>query len=261
MNQAAKGEEQRHILRRVSSSLADIVIAQKEPGYTAHRSTCPDGQFWLPIQGVQLVDSSRGFRRQQPFELIYYAPREPAVRKTDTPTIAYGLRLMLSQMNDEERDNSWMQGDLPTWETKRFALNLISCSLDPNTDRFQLDEMVACWVAKPQKTKEESRRANWIQQVVDLLHEDPSLSLTDLSRKVGIAPAYMSAQFARVQGRTISAFRRQVMLEKVLHSASSENLYVSALEAGFYDASHFHRACQSELGLKPAHLRKLISPT
>lgn len=183
------------------------------------------------------------------------------MRKTDTSTRAYGLRLMLSNMREDERDESWMQDRTPSWETKRLALNLISYSLDPNPDLFLLDEMVARWVTKPHQTKDEVRGAKWIQQVIDLVQIEPTLSLTDLSRSVGIVPAYMSAQFARVQGHTISAYRRQFMLEKTFQAATTENLYAAAIGAGFYDASHFHRACQSELGLKPAQLRKLISPT
>lgn len=261
MNLTANDGEQRHILSRVSSSLVDIVFVQKDPGYTAHRSTCPDGQFWLPTEGTQLVSRPKGFRRQEPFELMYYAPREPAVRKTDTSTRAYGLRLMLSKMREDERDESWMQDQTPSWETKRLALNLISYSFEPTLDDFLLDEMVARWVAKPQKAKDEVRGAKWIQQLVDLIQTEPTQSLTDLSHSIGIVPAYMSAQFAKVQGRTISAYRRQVMLEKTFRAPTTENLYAAAIEAGFYDASHFHRACQSELGLKPAHLRRLISPT
>src|SRR5690348_6682144 len=85
-------EPGRTVVRRVSSSLADITVVDIEAGSASHRSTCPDGQFWLPVRGEQVVDGAYGKLRQKPFELIYYAPREPAVRTADSPSLAYGLR-------------------------------------------------------------------------------------------------------------------------------------------------------------------------
>ena len=247
--------EQRHILRRVTTQLVDIVVVQKDPGYTSHRSTCPDGQFWLPVSGVQLVN---GHRKQLPFELLYYAPREPAVRQTDSSALAYGVRIMLSNLNENERDESWHQGREMTWETKRMVIGLLINSLRSKADQHTLDEAVAQWIAKPSPSPKEHPKAKWIKRAKELIHEDSSLTLVEIGRQIGIAPAYLSAQFSQTQGLTLSEYRRQIMVQKTLQQAHKSTLNESAIEAGFYDASHFHRACLAELNAKPSQLKSLI---
>jgi AraC-like DNA-binding protein len=252
-------DETRKVLRRVRSSLAEIVVVSLQPGFTAHRTTCPDGQFWLPARGEQVVEGSPGIRRQRPFELLYYAPREPAVRVTDSPTLAYGLRLMLSRMNADEHDAAWYQSRPSSWDDKRVVLRLIRKGLE--SGGHALDEEVAQWIAQPSATPSESHRAGWLRRAEDLLHHDPSLSLLELSRAAGVVPAYLSAEFSRARGITISTYRRRIMLDRALASAERNSLNESAIEAGFYDASHFHRACVAELDLKPSMLRRMIWPT
>jgi AraC-like DNA-binding protein len=250
--------ERRHILRRVTASLVDIVVAQKDPGYTSNRSMCPDGQFWLPVSGIQLVN---GHKKQRPFELMYYAPKEPAVRVTDTTTIAYGVRIMLSELTQHERADSWFQGREMTWETKRMVIALLLYSLKGRADQHTMDEAVAQWIAKPGTSPKEQPKAKWLKLAKDLIHEDSSLSLIDIGRQIGIAPAYLSAQFSQTQGQTLSQYRRQTMVQKALKEAHKSTLNESAIEAGFYDASHFHRACLAELNAKPSELKSLIWPT
>lgn len=247
----------RRIIKVVSSSLAEIVVVELQPGYESHRSTCPDGQFWLPVRGRQVVD---GTRRQRPFDLLYYAPRQPAVRLTDTPTISYGLRVRLSKMEPQERDQCWIDSSDRRWDTKRQVLKLLNMGLTKQADPHLLDEAIAQWVST-KRTQAETSSAQWLHRIEELLRDDPSLSLPELSQSVGIVPAYLSGEFSRLKGFTISALRRQVMLERALRTAETSNLNVSAIEAGFYDASHFHRACVAELDVKPSHLRRLIWPT
>jgi AraC-like DNA-binding protein len=251
-------QQQRHILRRVTSQLVDIVVAQKEPGYTSHRSTCPDGQFWLPVSGIQLVN---GHKKQQPFELLYYAPREPAIRETDSSTLAYGVRIMLSKLTEDERDNSWLQGRETDWQTKRIVIGLILNSLSGNADPNETDEAIIRWIAKPDQTANEKPQSKWLKQVKELVRQDPTLSLTEIAREVGIAPAYLSAQFSLQNNQTVSAYRRQIMVQRTLQIANQTTLNHAAIDAGFYDASHFHRACLSELNAKPSDLKSLIWPT
>jgi transcriptional regulator GlxA family with amidase domain len=60
---------------------------------------------------------------------------------------------------------------------------------------------------------------------------------------------------------SISALKRQVRLQSALGAAERSTLNVAAIDAGFYDASHFHRACVAELDLKASALRRLIWPS
>lgn len=192
---------------------------------------------------------------------MYYAPREAAIRTTDTPTLAYGLRLMLSSLNEHERDDSWAQGRAMSWETKRMVVGLMLNALTGTADQYEMDEAVAQWIAKPQKAKDEICQTPWMAQVIDLLEDNPSLSLVELSRRVGVVPCYLSTQFNRIKGHTLSACRRRIMLNQTIQNAVGRTLNEAAIESGFYDASHFHRACLAELGAKPSDIRRLIWPT
>jgi len=257
---AFASEEDRRVLSRFSSSLADLAAVAIQPGSRSIRSTCPDGQFWLPVRGEQVIRGAGGNRRQGPFELLYYAPREAAERMADSPTLAYGLRVKLSAMSDEQRDASWMEGNKVDWDTSRKVLSLIVKGFSGNADPHELDETIAQWVTSRRQVRE-TPRAQWLRTIQALLFDDPSLSLLDLSRATGIVPSYLSAEFSRTQRVTISAYRRQVMLQRALSYAGEGNLNVAAIEAGFYDASHFHRVCKAELKIKPTELRQLIWPT
>lgn len=252
--------EERTIHRRVSSSMVDIVLAEMDPGHTHHRSTCPDGQFWLSISGIQVVSGPRGTLRQNPFDLMYYHPREPAMRTTSDRTLAYGVRLRLSELRDHERAEGWVQGQEFDWRTKRTVIRLIHGALKGGSDSHELDEAVSEWIAGTHVGRPENQKTRWMAQVEDLLHQAPDLTLVELSRLVGLAPAYVSAQYSQIHGHSISHRRRQIMLERVLRLASKRTLNEAAIEAGFYDASHFHRACVAELGVRPSELKKLVRP-
>jgi AraC-like DNA-binding protein len=251
---------ERTVLRRVGSSLLEVVVVEMQPGYRAQRSTCPDGQFWISVRGEQVVHGDGYRKRQGPFELAYYAPREPAIRTTDGATLAYGIRLRLSTLRDDEYDSSWLQPSLTDWHTHRQALRLLAMCLHAGPDSHKVDEEVVKWLSQS-PSKSETSRAKWLRQAEELVVDDPTLSLVELSRRVGVNAAYLSASFTQVHGVTLSSFRRQVMVSKALRNVSVGTLNEAAIEAGFYDASHFHRACIAELDMKPSSLRRLISPT
>lgn len=252
--------EERTIHRRVSSSTLDVVLAEMDPGHTHHRSTCPDGQFWLSVSGIQVVSSPRGTRRQNPFDLMYYCPQEAATRTTSDRTLAYGVRLRLSELREDERAESWVQGGALDWQTRRRVIGLIRQALLTDSDPHDLDETVMGWIGRPDSAQNESTMTRWMRQVEALLREDPTMTLTALSRQIGLAPAYLSSQYSSVCGRSVSRFRRQIMLDQALRFASDRTLNEAAVEAGFYDASHFHRVCVAELGVRPADLKQIVRP-
>jgi AraC-like DNA-binding protein len=250
--------ESRRVLKRVGGSLAEIVVMESSPGYKSLRTTCPDGQFWVLVRGEQSISGDVSSTRQHPFVTAYYAPRQPAVRIAERESLAYGLRIYLSKMTSEEVNDAWYERDCLPWSVTRTALNLIARGLN---DPGFLDESVACWVASRKPTPHELAMASWISRVEDLLYDKPDLTLLELSRSIGIAPSYLSGEFSRIRGVTISVLRRRIMLQRALQCSESMKLNVAAIEAGFYDASHFHRACVAELDLKPSAIKSLISPT
>jgi AraC-like DNA-binding protein len=248
----------RRVIRRVSSALAEIVVLQMEPGYRSLRTTCPDGQFWLVARGEQTVERSRVGGKQRPFELLYYAPREGAVRIAETPSLAYGLRIRLSAMRSDEFDSSWNHGFRGRIGEEQAVLRVVAGGL---ADPLGIDESVADLLSGSPAPTPERRATRWLRTMREIIENDPQCSLLEMSRSIGVAPAYASAQFSRVFGITMTGYRRKVMISKALRMASHSTLNEAAIEAGFYDASHFHRACTSQLGITPAHLRELMRET
>lgn len=253
----------RRVLNHVRSHLVDLVAIELPVGSVSERTSCPDGQFWLPIRGEQLISGASGRRRQKVLDLAYYAPKEHALRKTELQTVTYGVQIRLSKLQSHEHDAQWLTGrpadPQRQWATQKNVLRLLSEGFARNTDPHRLDEIVAQWVAAETQFRPESPRAPWMGQVIELLRLDPTMNLLALSRTVGIVPAYISSEFSRTQGVTLSRFRRQVMLQRAFVLADDSNLNEAAIEAGFYDASHFHRTCFSELSIKPAQLRQILN--
>src|SRR6185369_5542180 len=116
---------------------------------------------------------------------------------------------------EHEFDAAWVQGREMCWQTRRQVLNLTALALQ-GLDAYMLDELVAQWVSTSRTNTPEKPRARWLLHVAELLNHDPSLSLTDLSRAVGVVPAYLSAEFSRTHGQTVSSYRRQIMLNRAL---------------------------------------------
>lgn len=250
--------EGRRVIRRVSSALAEIVVVQMQPGYRSLRTTCPDGQFWLIARGEQTVERFRAGGKQRPFDLLYYAPREGAIRIAETASLAYGLRIRLSGMRPDEFDSVWNHSFRGRIGEEQAILRIVAHGL---TDPLAIDEAVAELLQSSAPREQERKKALWLATMKEMIEEKPERSLLEISRAVGVAPAYASAQFSRAFGITMTGYRRKVMISKTLRFANSSTLNEAAIEAGFYDASHFHRACAAELGFTPSHLRKMMRET
>lgn len=258
MSETIQESEGRRILRRIEGSLAEVVVMETNAGYLSQRTTCPDGQFWLLARGGLSIRGDVKEREQTPFDLAYYRPHQPASRLSLVPTLAYGLRIRFSKLHEGEFQGSWHDRKARSWESKRRILHLIGRS---TLGASHLDEAVSIWLEEDEAHRPESSRAPWIRTVEDLLHRDPALSLLELSREVGVVPGYLSGEFRRSRGFTISTLKRRIMLQRAIAQSGSLPLNVAAIEAGFYDASHFHRACLSELAIKPSDLRSIFWPT
>ncbi|HLO98190.1 MAG TPA: hypothetical protein VK171_06320, partial [Fimbriimonas sp.] len=205
--------EDRIIHRRVTSSMVEVVLVEMEPGYTHYRERCPDGQFWLSVEGTQFISSARGFRKQNALELHYYCPKEPAVRTAAIKTLAYGIRLRLSGMNEQERDDSWIQGRKLDWQITRRMLQVLNAASHKHVDPHRLDELIATAISTQDSTIRESSRAKWLGKVEELLRNNPNMQLSELAVIVGLAPAYLSSEFAKQKGIPLSHLRRQIALE------------------------------------------------
>jgi len=78
---------------------------------------------------------------------------------------------------------------------------------------------------------------------------------------MGVAPAYLSTSYKTAFGLTPASERRRSRLENAFRIADQDDktLNEAAIDAGFYDASHFHRACRAELGMTPSEVRTVFT--
>lgn len=120
---------------------------------------------------------------------------------------------------------------------------------------------------------EASRRADgkfrrkpqtWLRQVRDLLHARfaENLPLSEIAMEVGFHPAHIAREFRRSFQCTIGEYVRQLRVEYACRSLveTSMPLMSVALDAGFFDQSHFCRVFRELTGVTPREYRSAMVP-
>ena len=95
-----------------------------------------------------------------------------------------------------------------------------------------------------------------------LLAENPeALSLSDTARQLGVSSPYLSRTFKRCTGMSLTRFRNQMRVRRVLDSIESgqDSLSGLAAELGFSDHAHMTRMVRDSVGHPPATLRELLT--
>ena len=89
-------------------------------------------------------------------------------------------------------------------------------------------------------------------------HLSESITLNDVSEAVGISPSYLSRQFSKEVGESISDFIRERKLERaeVLLRYSDMSYTEIAIELGFSSQSHFIRKFKEYSGSTPKQYRE-----
>lgn len=104
---------------------------------------------------------------------------------------------------------------------------------------------------------------NWIKKVKDYINDNPlaPISLQELSHLFGLHPNYIVRKFKSVTGMKLSEYLTKIRLD---HSISNlllteDRLTDIAIDAGFYDQSHFNRNFKKYLNTTPKLFRKVIT--
>src|SRR5260370_11087042 len=109
-----------------------------------------------------------------------------------------------------------------------------------------------------------SKSDTWLRQADDLLRArfSESLSLSEIAQQLGVHPVHLARGFRRCFGFTVGEYVRQLRVDFARRALSEGNapLRDVALDAGFFDQSHFCRVFRRFIGMTPQEYRSLMSP-
>ena len=101
-----------------------------------------------------------------------------------------------------------------------------------------------------------------VQKAVLLIDSDLSadLSLSSLSKHLGLSSGYLCAIFKKETGKTVSEYIREKRIKYAAHLLSSTNLQVQtiALHCGIVDIQYFSKIFKKQIGMTPNEYRKSI---
>jgi transcriptional regulator GlxA family with amidase domain len=120
----------------------------------------------------------------------------------------------------------------------------------------QLDVLLLRWRQQESLPREE----RLISEVERLMAERFSapISIQQVAREVGIAPSTLRAQFARVRGKTPSAYLQEIRVRHALNLLRTSDITIEAvaLQCGYDSASHLSRHIKRATGKSPGSLRR-----
>lgn len=113
--------------------------------------------------------------------------------------------------------------------------------------------------ASRRPTDRDQRAPHWLERAKDLLHSRFSENLThdEIAAEVSVHPVHLAREFRRHYQCTIGEFVRMARIEHARLKISTSELPILqiALNAGFFDQSHFTRAFKRIVGMTPAEYR------
>jgi len=105
----------------------------------------------------------------------------------------------------------------------------------------------------------ERRSPHWLREARALLHDRclEHLRVTDVAAAVGVHPVHLARVFRLHYGTPVGSYARQLRLTWAAArlTSSDDGIAQIALQAGFFDQSHFTRAFGRHFGLTPLAYR------
>src|SRR5262249_40528985 len=109
------------------------------------------------------------------------------------------------------------------------------------------------------------RSDSWLKRAKDVIHArfTESLRLNEVAEVAGVHPVHLAREFSRAFGCTIGDYMRQLRTEYACHALveTDKPLREIALDAGFFDQSHFCRVFLKLTGTTPKEYRRQLRPS
>lgn len=102
---------------------------------------------------------------------------------------------------------------------------------------------------------------HWLRRVRDHLHDldGQTVRLAELAASTGHHPMHVTRQFRRFYGVSIGQYVRRLRLARAARMLGGVgSIAAAALEAGFYDHSHFTRHFRRLTGMPPSEFQTLL---
>jgi AraC family transcriptional regulator len=107
--------------------------------------------------------------------------------------------------------------------------------------------------------KHQTSLPSWIGRARELLHDrcSDSLQITEIAQHLGVHPVYFARAFRQVFRCTPGEYRTRCRLRDALALMNNASIPLSeiALNAGFFDQSHFSTAFRKHFGIAPQAYR------
>jgi AraC family transcriptional regulator len=122
-------------------------------------------------------------------------------------------------------------------------------------------ELVALAVRYNRPDTAGHKAPSWLDTVQQLLRERfmDHLTLNEIARSVGAHPVQVARHFRKVHHISVAAFLRRQRIDFACQRLLNSEVSLSqiALEAGFFDQSHFARAFRRAMGMRPTQFAAL----
>ncbi len=242
-----------------------LCLAEYEPGVICERRTCPDGQFWLILQGGwRLTDEHSSNFQDGPLSFRYFRPHEKNRRIVGySGAKLIGMQVLNRRLTELGLADCERVTDLQI-ATRTIAQLARELQLNDTHTAANID--ILCHRVVRLLTHSESRSATqekWIAEVREYLNANVSRNVTmkELSCQVNIHPVYLGATFAKVEGCTVGEYLRRMRLQQAARelTETQEDIGQIGVNAGFYDHAHFNRIFRAYLGMPPKEFRRLAT--
>lgn len=157
-----------------------------------------------------------------------------------------------------------VQGGLPTMMGLRLYNEFLCMDeVSPLAIEGLVYELIA--VASRYRSDRIRRRSDtWLRQAREMIHArfKESLRVSEIAQVAGVHPVHLAREFSRAFGSTIGDYVRQLRTEYACRALveTSKPLRDIALDAGFFDQSHFCRVFLKFTGATPREYRRQMSP-